>query len=545
MGQQSSLVSSGKGRTIRWPLFPVVWIVSWAVLNAGFQFSGATRDYKTVFLQVSILFGLIGLLGWFFYAMSFSRTTRRVLIVVTLLLFAACYYSIDYVNDGDNRLIGLRFAWSPKPDQLLKFPVDKSQADQWEATPQDYPRFLGTGYWAEVSGVRLDPDWEHNPPREVWRREIGAGWSSFAIVGDYAVTQEQRGPYELVVCYRLSTGEIVWTHADEARFDPQSLLGGMGGVGPRATPTIDGPYVFTQGATGIVNCLEAQSGKLRWSLDTLAKFGADNLMWGKSGSPLVVEDRVIVNVGAPASIRAQEAYDSSLVAYNVHTGEVEWTSGYRTTAYPSPVVVSFFGEKQILQINEHYLTAHRASDGQILWEHGWPGSSSGDASCSQPVPLEGNRLFLSRGYGDGASLLEIKQGENGTMSAEPCWVPTAKPIMKTKFGNVVVRDGYVYGLDGTMLQCVDIEMGKNVWKKRRQRSLGHGQIMLVGDLILIVSETGELVLVKCSPEGYRELAAMQVLDDSTVTWNNLAFSPPYLLVRNAEEVVCLELPVLK
>ena len=198
-----------------------------------------------------------------------------------------------------------------------------------------------------------------------------------------------------------------------------------------------------------------------------------------------------------------------------------------------------------MQINEHYLTAHRASDGQILWEHGWPGSSSGDASCSQPVPLEGNRLFLSRGYGDGASLLEIKQGENGTMSAEPCWVPTAKPIMKTKFGNVVVRDGYVYGLDGTMLQCVDIEMGKNVWKKRRQRSLGHGQIMLVGDLILIVSETGELVLVKCSPEVYRELAAMQVLDDSTVTWNNLAFSPPYLLVRNAEEVVCLELPVLE
>lgn len=545
MRQQSNLKSSFRGREIRWPLFPVAWVLAWMTLTAVFQWSDATRDYKTVFLQAAVLFVLLGVLGWFFYAMPFSRTTRRVLIAVTLLVLTACYFSIDYVNDGDMRLIDLRFAWSPKPDQLLDVPLDKSRADQWETTPQDYPRFLGTGYWAEVSGVQLDPDWEHNPPQEVWRREIGAGWSSFAIVGDYAVTQEQRGPHELVVCYRLSTGDLVWSHADEARFDPQSLMGGMGGVGPRATPTIHGQHVFTQGATGIVNCLDARSGELRWSHDTLAKFGADNLMWGKSGSPLVVDDRVIVNVGAPASVSAQETYDSSLVAFDADTGKVEWTSGYRTTAYPSPVLVSLAGEQQILQINEHYLTAHRASDGQVLWEHGWPGSSSGDASCSQPVPLGNDRFFLSRGYGDGASLLEVKRNDDDTMFAEPCWVPTAKPIMKTKFGNVLVRDGYAYGLDGTMLQCVKIETGRSVWKKRRRRSWGHGQIMLVGDLILILSETGELALVECSPEGYHELAAIQVLDDSAVTWNNPAFSRPYLVVRNAEEVVCLRLPVIE
>ena len=135
----------------------------------------------------------------------------------------------------------------------------------------------------------------------MWRHEIGAGWSSFAIVGDYAFTQEQRGDDELVTCYRLKTGEPVWTHADKTRFDPADAIGGLGDIGPRATPTVYGDRVFTQGGTGIVNCLDVRTGKSIWSHDTPIEFDAPVATWGKAGSPLIVDESVVISVGAPSA----------------------------------------------------------------------------------------------------------------------------------------------------------------------------------------------------------------------------------------------------
>jgi outer membrane protein assembly factor BamB len=302
-----------------------------------------------------------------------------------------------------------------------------------------------------------------------------------------------------------------------------------------------GELVVTQGATGIVHCLDARTGNVIWSHNAHAEQGADDLTWGKSGSPLVVDDMVVISVGASADAKKQESYDSSLVAYDLATGDIRWAAGSRTTSYASPVLATFAGTEQIVQINENYVTAHRAADGEVLWEHAWPGSSSGDASCSQPVPLDGDRLFLSRNYGGGASLVTVSQDEAGNWQATPLWQPPVKRVMKTKFSNVLIRDGYVYGLDGIVLQCIELETGKSQWKKRRSPAFGHGQVMLVGDHLLVLSEIGELALVACTPDEYRELAAIQVLDEGDVTWNNPALSAPYLLVRNGREAACYRL----
>ena len=140
-------------------------------------------------------------------------------------------------------------------EAAIRFGADRSlgaisasdEATDWQTTPRDYPRFLGNGYWAEVGDVQLATDWTTYPPQLVWRHEIGAGWSAFAIVGNYAITQEQRGDDEIVACYRLDNGQVVWTHADATRFDPADFQGGLGGIGPRATPTIHDGKVLTQG----------------------------------------------------------------------------------------------------------------------------------------------------------------------------------------------------------------------------------------------------------------------------------------------------------
>lgn len=469
-----------------------------------------------------------------------------ILLLVGYILFQPVY-------NGAMGVTKWKWRFAREADEMLEQIQSAGVADDWQTTPRDYPRFLGGGYWAEVHGVQLETDWRNHPPRELWRREIGGGWSSFAIVGNYAVTQEQRGENELVTCYRVDTGEPVWTHADKARFDPADLQGSLGDIGPRATPTIVNERIYTQGGTGIVNCLDARTGNKIWSHDTAAEFGVPVTTWGKSGSPLVVDDMVLVSVGAAADGAAGSSADRktrfdpancSLVAFDIDTGDVRWAAGKRSAAYSSPIVAELAGERQIIIVNQSWVTAHRASDGEVLWEHPWGEEMDTTASASQPIPLDGDRLFMSKGYGIGAALLQVQRDASG-LSASPVWTPAVKKVMKTKFSNVVMRGGYIYGLDDVLLSCVELDTGKPQWKKRRTPEFGYGQIMLIGEVILVLSETGELVLVEASPDEYRELANLQALNSENVTWNNPAFAPPYLLVRNAREAACYVLPLKK
>lgn len=535
----------------RWlPVLVLATAVAWWLWRASYA-----RYYTVVHVAV-LLLSVASIAFWFLLFGAASRRVRRTIVGGLAFASAAFFIAFRPVYNGDMGVYRWRLRFASNADQQLAALRSIGEAADWEVTSNDYPRFLGNGYWAEVKGTELETDWQKHPPQELWRHEIGAGWSAFAIAGDYAVTQEQRGENELVTCYRVQTGEAVWTHADATRFDPPDAIGGLGDVGPRATPTIQGDRIFTQGGTGIVNCLDARTGKVIWSHDTPTEFGATVSLWGKSGSPLVVDNMVIVSVGAPAGgweagppnskvekSATSNTYNSSLVAFDRKTGAVRWSSGSRQASYASPIVATLAGERQIIVVNESWVTAHRASDGKILWEHPWSNETDTNASCSQPVPLDGDRLFLSKGYGTGCSLLAIKRDASGMFSANPLWSPPIKNVMKTKLCNVVVRDGFIYGLDDVLLECIELETGAVQWKKRRRPEFGHGQIMLIGNNILVLSETGELALVEANPSEYHELAHIQALDDANVTWDNPAFAPPYLLVRNAREAACYRLPI--
>lgn len=533
-------VTNSRPARARW--FPLAWLILVVGVCYWVQTSDQEQDVKNTVLLLS--FGAF-FLGWSTWHVVFSGESRRRRLLIGLLpwgLAAVFFSSIELVNNGDVGFVGWRWRWGARPDEKLAAPVGQQQAIlDWQPTSHDYPRFLGNGYWAEVPHVQLSTDWSTHPPQEIWRRDVGAGWSGFALVGDYAITQEQRGDQELVVCYRMNSsqpdGEVIWSHADTVRFDPGGA-GALGGIGPRATPTVHNGRVYTMGATGIVNCLEATSGKLLWSHDTLAETDTTNIMWGKASSPLIVEREsgstlVVVSVGAPTG---------SLVAYDAETGKEIWSAGNKRSSYASPVLAELLGERLIVSVNEDLVTAHRVEDGKIVWSYEWLGNSDSDATVSQPIPLAGDQLFLSKGYGVGSTLLELKRNDADEIEAKPIWT---QKTMKTKMGNVVIRDGYVYGLDGGILQCIDLAEGRNQWKKRRVPAIGHGQIMLVGDTIVVLSESGELILVEPTPEEYRELANMRVFPPEQVTWNNPAFSAPYLLLRNAQQVVCLQMPLVE
>lgn len=498
---------------------------------AAFLWSDLWTDYKNSAVHVSIILATLITSVWLLRNSggSLRRRVSFAVIAWTPLWAISPFGIIKLVNNGNVGVASWRWRWDPSPDELLAgTPQTLATPLKWTTTPDDYAAFLGGQPWAEVRGVDLATDWKEHPPQQLWKQPIGAGWSGFAIVGTHAFTQEQRGQHELVVCYDLGSGKIEWSHQDEVRWDPGGG-GGLGGVGPRATPTVAEGRVYTMGATGIVNCLDARTGELLWSHDTLAEEGAAQVLWGRACSPIVVGPWIVVSVGG--------SNNNSLVAYERASGKRAWGGGNRQSSYATPVLTTLAGVEQIVVVNQDFVTSHDAATGAVLWEHPWPGNSDSNASTSQPVPVGDDRLLLSKGYSIPAELVQISR-DGETWKTEIVW---QKSVLRTKMSNVLVRDGYVYAIDDIDLVCVELATGKRKWKSRRRPVVGNGQIMLVGESIVVLSETGEVILVEANPKKYRELGSFPAIEG--VTWNNPALSRDHLLVRNAEEAACFKLPL--
>lgn len=477
---------------------------------------------------------LASLVGWFLLRSGYSRSARQGVAIglVVLLVVAVATLRIDGV-DGD---MTPRFAWrwTKTADHGLAAiqPASAPAAvDLTKPTGDDFPQFLGPSRTAYLPGLRLERDWTAYPPKLLWRQPIGAGWSAFSVVQDYAFTLEQRGPDEWVTCYEVETGKPVWGHSIPARHETT-----LGGIGPRSTPTVDEGRVYALGATGVLRCLDGATGNVLWQDDVLARVGVtpeqdlSQVAWGRAASPLIVDHRVIVPAGG------KPGATHSLIAYDKTSGKVLWLKGNQQIAYASPVLATIGGQRQILIVNEDAVAGHDAETGDQLWTFPWPGSSSGNASCSQPVAFGGDQVFVSKGYGGGSTVHRIESAGD-QWSATLVW--ENRRVLRTKFTNIAVIDGYVYGLSDGILECADIATGKSQWKKGRY---GNGQLLGVGDTLLVISEDGELIHMEATPEAHRMLGKIQALDGQT--WNNLCLSGRRLLVRNGQEAACYELSIM-
>jgi outer membrane protein assembly factor BamB len=296
----------------------------------------------------------------------------------------------------------------------------------------------------------------------------------------------------------------------------------MGGDGPRATPTWDDGRIYALGATGELRCLDAATGKQIWGRNILSDNRASNLEWGMSGAPLIVDDKVIVQPGGSPG--------RSVVAYNKLTGEPVWRALDDRQAYVSPMLVTLGGARQILVVSSNRVVGLTPENGSLLWEYPW--NTSMGINCSQPIVVDANRFFISSGYGKGAALVEVKK-DGGGFAARTVWENT---MMKNKFNNSVLYNGHVYGLDEGILTCIDVETGQRKWKGGRY---GYGQLLLADGHLIVLSDTGELALVKASPDQHTEVAKFSALEGKT--WNHPAIADGRLLVRNATQMACFNL----
>ena len=397
-------------------------------------------------------------------------------------------------------------------------PID-SQGVLGELKLAAWPGFRGPQGDSAQRGLRFSDDWTAHPPQEIWRKRLGPAWSSFSIGADRLFTQEQRGENEAVACYDSKTGEPIWSFETPSRF-----FESLGGLGPRGTPTLSDGSIYALGAEGILVKLDAMDGKLVWKADLKEASGRkEPPMWGFSCSPCVESGVVIVHAGGKG--------DKGVIAFNVEDGQVAWTAPAGEMSYSTVQKIKLLDQTYLCLLSNTGAHLWEPTTGKSLYNYEFV--HQGYRACQAQV-IDGNKMLIPAGMGTGTRLVEFALGDNG-LEAKEVW--TSKD-MKPDYNDILVHDGNIYGFDNAIFACIGLEDGKRKWKGGRYEK---GQALLLADsgLILVISEKGELVLLRATSEKHQELGKIAALSDKT--WNHPVVVGDRLYVRNAQEAVCYQL----
>jgi outer membrane protein assembly factor BamB len=519
-----------------------------AVMIGGAIVAGMLADKKSLgsmgFLGVfmaGLPFVLTGWLVWMAISdrlLRLSPAVQRIGLCLLILLTWGYYDLVRWEGIDGGQHSAFAWRWSPTSED--KFLVEhhpgssSAAADSGNAgarpngtlhiLPTDWPEFRGSERNNQVHGTKLATDWQKQPPKQLWRHRVGPAWSSMIVVDGKLFTQEQRGDQEATVCYDTATGDELWAHADDTRFfEP------LAGAGPRGTPTFADGRIYALGATGRLNCLDAATGNPIWSHDIVTDVQAEGAtktipapQWGFSNSPLVVDGLVIVFAGGENN--------KSLLAYGADAGEPKWSYNAGSDSYSSPQLVSIGGHKQLLMHSNTGLAAIEPDTGKLLWQY--PAASKMFLPITQPQSVGADQLLMQSE--NGVQLVALTLDGNK-------WSPTQRwdsKALKLTLNDYVVYEGCIYGFDDNVFCCVDLESGKRHWKAGRY---GSGQVLLLPDqpLLVVTTETGEVVLIWPNTKKLDELARFQAVEGKT--WNHPVIAEGKLFVRNAEEMACYEL----
>jgi len=459
----------------------------------------------------------LAFVAWAFLTKTMPKPKRAVTLVTVVIVACSPWTLIR--TEGFNSELNQQFAWrwsDSREDKLGTLAAQgAAQNLANDNTKVSWPGFRGANRDNRITGSNIASSWsDDEKPVEIWRRPVGPAWSSFSVAGEYLFTQEQRGENEVVSCYKLSSGEAVWTREDATRFWEANA-----GPGPRATPTYHAGRLYTLGANGTVNALDAADGALVWTRDLTADSGVAVPGWGFSGSPLLIEDALVV------------AAAGKLVGYNRDSGDLLWQGPNGMDGYSSPHLVTLSNVPQVLLASRNGLVSVEANSGKLLWNHDWPGGSR----IVQPALLSSGDILLSRGEKSGMARIRAYLTD-GEWKTEEVWRTNR---LKPYFSDFVVRDDSVYGFDGSYLVCMDVATGDRIWRGGRY---GSGQVLLLEDqdLLLVVSEKGEVALVRASSSAFEERGRFQAIEGKT--WNHPVLVGDTLLVRNDTEMAAFRLP---
>ena len=382
---------------------------------------------------------------------------------------------------------------------------------------QDWPQFLGPQRNGVYSGPPLATTWPAGGPRRVWQKSIGTGFAGPVVVGDRLVLFHRVADEEVVDAFDARTGTARWhfayrsSYRDDFGFDE----------GPRAVPVVAQNRVYTFGAEGQLHAIDLATGRRLWSVDTMRRFQVRKGYFGAAGSPLVEDGRVIANIGGRDGTK-----DAGIVAFSAETGEVLWTATNHEASYASPVGATFGGRHVAVVFTRQGLVALDPATGVVRFQKSWRSRSMASVNAATPL-IVGDQVFISATYETGAALLRVKDE-----ALTEIW--SSDEVMSNHYATSVVLSGFLYGYHGRQefnpsFRAVELATGKVRWSEDRFRA---GTVTLAGDKLVILRETGELILADASPQAFRPVARAQILPPTLRA--HPALAEGFLYVRNSD-----------
>ena len=392
----------------------------------------------------------------------------------------------------------------------------------------DWPQILGPQRNGVYSGPPLANAWPAAGPRKIWEKAVGQGFAGPVVAGGRVILFHRVANEEIVEALDQRTGATRWRYAyatayrDDFGFDE----------GPRAIPVVANGRVYTFGAEGQLHVVDLATGQRIWSVDTMRRFGVRKGFFGAAGSPLVEDGRVIANIGGKDGGKG-----AGIVAFNADTGAVLWTATDHEASYSSPVSAVFEGRRQAVFFTRSGLVGLDPATGSVLFQRPWRSRSAASVNAATPLVI-GDLIFVSATYETGAAVLRLK----GSQLTE-LW--SSDDVLSNHYATSVYANGYLYGFHGRQefnpsFRAVDLNTGTVKWGVDRFHA---GSVLLAGDRLLIMRETGELVMAAATPDAYRPIAHAQILPPTVRSYPVLADG--LLYARNndthKDALVCLDL----
>lgn len=386
----------------------------------------------------------------------------------------------------------------------------------------DWPQILGPNRDGRAAAdEKLADSWPKDGPNVVWQREVGGGFAGLAVAGNTAVLFHRVGDEEIVEALDTLTGKLKWKDGSPTSFS----TGFSDDQGPRCVPVIQGDRVFAFGAQGTLRCLDLKSGKRVWKRDTHTEFKAPEGYFGAGSTPIVIGDKLLVNVGAGRAA-------AGIVAFELVTGNTVWKSVADDASYSSPVLATVAGTKHAIFVTRLKTVSLDPETGKVRFEFPF-GKRGPTVNGASPVVLDGN-LFVSAHYGVGAVFAKI-----GANSTEEKW--NSDDLISSQYMTPLVQDGLIFGIHGqervedSELRCLDPRSQKVLWSKA---SIGFGTMLAADGKMLIQTTDGEMILWKPDASRYQELARARVFRSTTRALP--ALSQGRLFVRDSGTLKCLQ-----
>jgi outer membrane protein assembly factor BamB len=384
----------------------------------------------------------------------------------------------------------------------------------------DWPQFLGPERNGVYSGPALAEKWGANGPRVVWRKQVGQGLSGPVVIQDRVILFHRVSDREVVHAFDARTGMQQWEYSyptayrDDFGFDE----------GPRAVPVVANGVVYTFGAEGQLHATDLATGKRLWSEDTMQRFRVAKGFFGAAGSPLVEDGRVIANIGGK---------NAGIVAFEPKTGKVLWTATSDAASYSSGIGATISGRRYAIFLTRNGLVGLDPASGQVQFQRPWRARIAASVNAATPIVV-GDQIFISAEYGPGAAVLRF----DGSKLTD-LWA--SNEVLTNHYATSVYHNGILYGYHGRQefnpsFRAVEFRTGKVLWSEERFRA---GSATLAGNRLLVLRETGELILAEASPAAFRPLARAQILPPTLRAYPALADG--FLYVRNDDTLLCLDL----